>query len=40
MEFETITLNEIMIELSPEYCQTIINRWEEYTRQKAEKITK
>lgn len=27
------------IELQPEYCQIIINRWEEYTGQKAEKIT-
>lgn len=27
-----------MMEYSPEYCQVIINRWEEYTGQKATKI--
>ena len=27
-----------MMEYSPEYCQVIINRWEEYTGQKAEKL--
>lgn len=37
---EQLNRNCYMIELSPEYCQTIINRWEEYTGQKAEKITK
>lgn len=37
---EQLNRNCYMIELSPEYCQTIIKRWEEYTRQKAEKITK
>lgn len=37
---EQLNRNCYMIELSPEYCQTIIKRWEEYTGQKAEKITK
>ena len=37
---EQLNRNCYMIELSPEYCQTIINRWEKYTGQKAEKITK
>lgn len=37
---EQLNRNCYMIELSPEYCQTIINRWEEYTGQTAEKITK
>ena len=27
-----------MMELSPEFCQVIINRWEEYTGRKAEKL--
>lgn len=27
-----------LMELSPEYCQVIINRWEEFTGEKAEKI--
>lgn len=35
---EQLNRNCYMIELSPEYCQTIINRWEEYTGQTAEKI--
>lgn len=37
---EQLNRNCYMIELSPEYCQTIIKRWEEYPGQKAEKITK
>ena len=37
---EQLNRNCYMIELSPEYCQTIIKRWEKYTGQKAEKITK
>ena len=37
---EQLNRNCYMIELSPEYCQTIINRWEEYTGLTAEKITK
>lgn len=35
---EQLNRNCYMMELDPYYCQVIINRWEEYTGQKAEKI--
>ena len=36
---EQTNRNCYMMELSPRYCQTIINRWEEFTGEKAEQIT-
>ncbi|MEE3309641.1 site-specific DNA-methyltransferase, partial [Sharpea azabuensis] len=35
---EQLNRNCYMMELDPYYCQIIINRWEEYTGRKAEKI--
>ena len=35
---EQLNRNCYMMELDPYYCQVIINRWEEYTGEKAEKI--
>ena len=35
---EQLNRNCYMMELDPYYCQVIINRWEEYTGQKAEKL--
>jgi len=35
---EQLNRNCYMMELDPYYCQVIINRWEQYTGQKAEKI--
>ena len=35
---EQLNRNCYMMELSPIYCQVIINRWEEFTGNKAEKI--
>ena len=35
---EQTNRNCYMMELDPYYCQVIINRWEEYTGQKANKI--
>jgi len=35
---EQLNRNCYMMELDPYYCQVIINRWEEYTGRKAEKI--
>jgi len=35
---EATNNNALLMELDPYYCQIIINRWEEYTGQKAEKI--
>ena len=35
---EQLNRNCYMMELDPEYCQVIINRWEEFTGEKAEKI--
>lgn len=35
---EELNRNCFMMELDPYYCQVIINRWENYTSQKAEKI--
>ena len=35
---EQLNRNCYMMELDPYYCQVIINRWEEYTGEKATKI--
>ena len=35
---EQLNRNCYMMELSPIYCQVIINRWEDYTGEKAEKL--
>ena len=35
---EETNRNCYMMELDPYYCQVIINRWEQYTGQKAKKI--
>ena len=35
---EQLNRNCYMMELDPYYCQVIINRWEQYTGEKAEKI--
>ena len=35
---EQLNRNCYMMELDPYYCQVIINRWEEYTGRKAEKL--
>jgi len=35
---EQLNRNCYMMELDPYYCQVIINRWEDFTGQKAEKI--
>ena len=35
---EATNNNSLLMELDPYYCQIIIDRWEEYTGQKAEKI--
>ena len=35
---EQLNRNCYMMELDPHYCQVIINRWEEFTGEKAEKI--
>lgn len=38
MACEQLNRNCYMMELDPYYCQVIINRWEEFTGKKAEKI--
>ena len=35
---EQLNRNCYMMELDPYYCQVIINRWEQYTGEKATKI--
>ena len=35
---EQLNRNCYMMEIEPKYCQTIINRWEDFTGQKAQKI--